>query len=297
MDRDIRWDDLKIAFLVADHGSLSRAGEAAEVNHSTVLRAVNRLEEALGIRLFIRHQRGYQLTDAGRLLETRMRPIAGDMQRLCNTLMTADSSPGGTLKISTVTDFSTFFAPMLFRFRQEYPQIRVQILATDDILSLAEGDVHVAIRIGNEPKEPDLIARPLSWVALRYYASREYADRYGLPQSLEELNQHLWVLPTGEKTRIPGVQQLIERVSAEQVAFQSNSFNDIEAAVKAGMGIGPMSSVNLDEGAHDMLKEVTLPLPEVNSRMWFVYHKDLRQSARVRALQAFLQRQITDVRL
>ncbi len=294
MDRDIRWDDLRVAFQVADQGSLSRAGEVLGINHSTVLRAVNRLENGLGIRLFIRHQRGYQLTDAGRLLEDRMRPIVGEVQRLCNTLATADSSPGGTLRISTVTDFSTFFAPLLYRFRQEYPQIRVQIVATDDVMSLSGGEVHAAIRIGNEPRETDLIARPLSVVALRYYASEDYARRYGLPVTLEEMNDHLWVLPTGDKSRIPSVRQLIDQVRPEQIAFQSNSFNDIEAAVRAGMGLGPMSSVNLrrNETDDERLTEVTLPLPQSGSQMWFVYHKDLRQSARVRALQEFLQRHI-----
>ena len=161
MDKSIRWDDLRIAYLVATYGSLSRAGEALGVNHSTVQRAVGRIEEALGARLFIRHQRGYQLTDSGRLLTERMRPIAAEVQRLCSTLSTVESAPSGTLRISTVTDFSPFFAPLLHDFRREYPQIRVQIVATDDILSLADGEVHASVRIGAEPSESDLVARQL----------------------------------------------------------------------------------------------------------------------------------------
>ena len=294
MDRDIRWDDLRIAFLVAEQGSLSRAGDVLGINHSTALRAVNRLEEALGARLFIRHQRGYQLTDAGRQMADRMRPVAAEVQRLCNTLSTAEASPRGTLRISTVTDFSPFFAPLLHEFRLEYPQILVQIVATDDILSLADGEVHVAIRIGAEPREPDLIARPLMPVGLSYFASQDYADQYGLPKSMADISQHLWVLPSGEKTRIPGVQELMAHIAPEKIAFQSNSFNDIEAAVKAGMGIGPMITVNrqAQKLADGELLEVRLPLQASPSQMWFVYHKDLRQSARVRALQEFLQRRI-----
>ena len=292
MDRDIRWDDLRIAFQVAHQGSLSRAGEALGINHSTALRAVNRLEAALGTRLFIRHQRGYQLTDSGRMLADRMRPVAAEVQRLCNTLSTVESAPTGTLRISTVTDFSSFFAPLLHDFRREYPQIRVQIFASDDILSLAEGEVHVSVRIGSEPREPDLIARRLMPVALHFYASREYIDQYGEPRSQADFKRHQWVLPTGDKTRIPAIQQLIEEIDPAQVAFQSNSFNDIESAVRAGMGIGPMSAVSLNNRNSDNLVRLELGLPHEPSQMWFVYHKDMRQSARVRALQDFLLKRI-----
>ncbi|MEC7548279.1 MAG: LysR family transcriptional regulator [Thalassolituus sp.] len=295
MEKNIRWDDLRVAYLVASHGSLSRAGEALGITHSTAQRSVGRLEKALGTRLFIRHQRGYQLTDNGRILAERMRPLAAEMQRLCNTLSTSEQTPSGTLRISTVSDFSPFFAPLLHEFRREYPQIRVQIVATDDVLSLAEGGVHAAVRIGAEPEEPDLVARKLLPVGLSFFASQEYADQFGLPQTMAEINHHQWVMPTGDKTKIPAIRQLIEQVSPEQVAFQSNSFNDIEAAVRAGMGIGPMSVMTLEPPASgkQALIEVNLKLVSEPSQMWLVYHKDMRQSARVRALQEFMLRRIS----
>jgi len=302
MDESIRWDDLKVALCVAREGSLSRAGEVLGINHSTALRAVGRLESALGTRLFIRHQRGYQLTDGGRLLAERLGPVAGEIQRLCGTLATVETAPAGTLRISTVTDFSPFFAPLLHAFRREYPQIRVQIVATDDVLSLADGEVHVSVRIGQQPEEPDLIARRLMPVDLNFYAAQSYVDQCGLPESEAEFAKHQWVLPTGDKTRIPAIQELIQLVAPEQVAFQSNSFSDIESAVRAGMGIGPLSIVNLgtqgalEGGLRSAEGLVRVPFLSTStpSQMWLVYHKDMRQSARVRALQGFLQRQLSD---
>ena len=291
MDNDIRWDDLRIAYQLTLSGSLSRAGEHLGINHSTVLRSVTRLEQTLGLPLFIRHQRGYQMTDAGRLLRDKMQPISGDMKRLCNSLGTLESDPSGTLRISTVTDFSPFFAPLLHSFRRAFPNIRVQIVATDDILPLSSGAVHVAIRIGAQPKEPDLVARQLGQVGLGFFCSDEYAREYGIPLTFQDINHHLWVLPTGEKTRIPGIQSVIEKVNQEQVVFQSNSFNDIEAAVRSGMGIGPLNTLTLS-GNRATLKEVDLGQDMSTSGMWFVYHKDMRRSARVRALQGFMQQHL-----
>lgn len=291
MDGDIRWDDLRIAYQLSVSGSLSRAGEQLGINHSTVLRSVTRLEQTLGLPLFIRHQRGYRMTDAGRMLRDKMQPISGDMKRLCNSLSTMESDPSGTLRISTVTDFSPFFAPLLHSFRQAYPQIRVQIVATDDILPLSAGEVHVAIRIGAQPKEPDLIARQLGNVGLGFFCSQEYWQAHGAPASLNDINRHLWVLPTGEKTRIAGIQSVVEKVAQEQVVFQSNSFNDIEAAVRSGMGIGPLNTLTLS-GKGGPLKEIDLGLDMSTSGMWFVYHKDMRRSARVKALQGFMQQHL-----
>lgn len=292
MDRDIRLDDLRIAYNVAREGSLSRAGETLGINHSTALRAINRLEASLGLRLFIRHQRGYQLTDSGRIMVEKMRPITGDIQRLLNTLSAVEAAPSGALRISTVTDFSPYFAPMLHAFRQEYPKVRVQIVATDDVLSLSDGDVHVAIRIGSEPQEPDLIARSLMDVSLNYYASEVYIKQHGMPKSLAEVNQHFWVFPTGEKTRIPMIEKMMTHIDPAQLAFQSNSFSDIESAVRAGMGIGPLSLVNRRIAGDVGLKKVDLNIEAEPSKMWFVYHKDMRQSVRLKALQGFLQRYI-----
>lgn len=288
MDSGYRWDDLRVAYQVAESGSLSRAGKQLGINHTTVLRAVNRLEQQLNLRLFIRHQRGYQLTDAGHLMLEKMRPIVADMQLLFNTLSSIESSPSGTLRISTVSDFSAFFAPLLHGFRQQYPQIRVQIVATDDVLSLASGDIHVAIRIGQEPREPDIIAKRLISVKLQYYAAQSYIDNYGVPRSLADVNRHLWVMPSGEKMRLAGIDQVFERLDFQQVAYQSNSFNDIESAIREGMGIGPLSMVRKPLGLEDGLQVVDFGLRTGSADMWFVYHKDLRQSTRIRALQDFL---------
>ena len=286
------WDDLHAAYQVARSGSLSRARQALGVNHSTVLRRINRLEEQLGLRLFLRHQRGYRLTDAGQLLLERMTPVAGDMQRLLASLSVLDNAPSGTLKISTVSDFSPFFAPLLHDFRELHPQIRVQVVATDARLSLSRGEAHVAVRMGPEPREPDLVARRLISFTQEYFAARAYVDSHGLPQSMASINEHFWVLPTGEKRRISGIRQLVEHIDPTRVVFQSNSFTDIHAAVMEGMGIGPLGPLQRFDSRGQALVKADFGLRAEASHMWFVYHRDMRGSARIKALQDFLVTQM-----
>ena len=292
---DFSWDDMYVAYRVAELGSLSRAGERLGMNHSTVLRRINQLEQRLGVRLFIRHQRGYRLTDEGSLMLNRMRPIVMDMQRLFSSLSVQEGSPAGTLRISTVSDFSLFFAPVLYAFREAFPNIRVQVVATDDVLSLAEGGVHVAIRMGAEPREPDLVARPLMPIRHDYFAARSYIERYGLPRTMADIHRHLWVLPSGEKQYIPGIHELIERLDPDQIVFQSNSFSDIHSAVIEGMGIGPIGGLQRFGNWAPALEQVEFGLSVPESHMWFVYHKDMRGSSRIRALQDFILQRVPEM--
>ncbi|MGB1090757.1 MAG: LysR family transcriptional regulator [Oceanobacter sp.] len=285
---NFHWDDLRVAWLVAETGSLTRAADQLGLNHSTVLRRVGRLEESLGAKLFIRHQRGYQLTDAGQLMLKSMRPIASDIQRLHNGLSVLEQEPSGTLRITTVSDFSQVFAPMLHAFRDRHSHIRVQVLATDDYVPLSSGDAHVAIRMGDQPKEPDLIARPIMPMKMEYFATDAYINRYGKPSSLAEINQHYWVIPSGKKQKLNGIRQLVEELDQNRIVFQSNSFSDIYSAIQEGMGIGPIDGLQRFVGSATPLRKISLGINGPDSIMWFVYHKDMRGSARIKALQDFM---------
>ncbi|WP_221793433.1 LysR family transcriptional regulator [Oceanobacter mangrovi] len=285
---EFSWDDLHIAYRVAEAGTLSAAAERLGLNHSTLLRRISRLEQQLGTRLFIRHQRGYQLTDAGQLMLERMQPVADEMVRLFNGLSTYESTPSGTLRISTVSDFSLFFAPLLHAFREAYPQIRVHVVATDERTSLASGDVHAAIRMGEQPTEPDLIARKLMPSPMDLFAAQSYVERYGLLRNMADVNRHFWVLPSGRKRQIPGIRELVDRIDPSRIVFESNSFTDIFSAVSEGMGVGPVGFLQRASSINQDLVQIDLGLPTPQAFMWFVYHKDMRGSSRIRALQNFM---------
>ena len=291
----MNWDDIRIAYTVAEVGSLSAAGQRLGLTHSTVLRRVNQLEQQLGQRLFIRHQRGYRLTEAGHLLLKRGKPLLADMQLLQNSLMMLGNSPAGTLRISTVADFSQPLAALIAGFRQQYPQIRVETVATDEHVSLSRGEVHAALRVGQQPSEPDLIARPLVQIGLGFYATDSYAERFGLPQSLADIGRHLWLLPTGEKRQISAIKTLYDKLDDEQIVFQSNSFSDLYYAVLQGIGIGPFESLHWSKLLNEGVQRVNFGLSFEPETVWLVYHKDMRDSVRIRALQEYLTRALPEI--
>jgi DNA-binding transcriptional LysR family regulator len=75
------WDDLRIFNAVVDSGSLRGASLQLSVNHSTVFRRLNRLEAAIGARLFDRLPEGYSLTQVGEELRTHAVRVREDVTR------------------------------------------------------------------------------------------------------------------------------------------------------------------------------------------------------------------------
>lgn len=291
--KGISWDDYKVAYQVALDGSLSQAGKTLEINHATVLRHVNRLEQALEVKLFIRHQRGYQLTDAGSVLMDELPDLIAHFVRLENKLHNVEGRISGELRITSLSSFSSQLTPALKAFRDEYPGIRIKLLSTDDIVPLESGAAHISLRAGPKPNGPDLIVKNLTKLATQYYVAQSYIDKFGMPQSSNELNDHYWALPTSDKYRIPFIRHIVDKIDKDKIIFQSSHFPDVNQAVIEGMGIGPVSVFQASQIKN--LVKVPIDLPQSQEAMWFVYHKDLKHSARVQCFYECLSEHLSDL--
>ncbi len=286
--QDLYWDDYRVAYQVAQSGSLNKAAKELMCNHATVLRHVNRLEQALNIKLFIRHQRGYRLTDAGAILVNEMPSIYTEFNRLESLLGSVEQDISGNLRITKLAEFSSLLNPALLQFRKSYPNLRIQLISSDEVIPLSSGAAHVSLRAGPQPQDPDLIARKITTLNMAYYAADSYVKANGVPQSAGDYNQHDWVMPSANKQHIPYIKKVLEHIDNERIVYQSNLFLDIQAAVTSGIGIGLISE--LDASQYTNLQKLTLK--EVGEHemgaLWYVYHRDLKNNAKVRALYQHL---------
>ncbi len=285
---NIQWDDYRFAYQVAQAGSLSKAAKQLQCNHATVLRHINRLEQELNVKLFIRHQRGYRLTDAGHIMVNEIPGIYGEFNRLQSLLDSVEQDISGNLRITTLVEYSSLLNPALMQFRADYPKLRIQLISTEEVIPLASGAAHVSLKVGPKPKDPDLIARKIMSINMAYYAADSYVSQYGLPLSSEEFNQHYWVMPSAEKQHIPRIKKVLQFIDIEQVVYQSNNFYDLQHAIAIGMGIGLMSVVDADNyrGLNKLEFEVVAGLKM--GTLWFVYHRDLKNNTKVKTLYKYL---------
>ncbi|MCL1127337.1 LysR family transcriptional regulator [Shewanella surugensis] len=282
----VNWDDFRIALQVAQSGTLTRAGSVLNMNHTTVLRRLNQLEAALSIKLFIRHQRGYQLTDAGKMMLTQLPEIGSQFNRLIDDLSSVDQNHHGHLRITTLNGYAPLLNQALEGFRGAYPKTCIQMIVTEKTIPIESGVTHIAIRVGPQPIGPDIIVKKLMNLNVDYYASNDYIEKYGLPRDPLEYNQHFWAMPSGIKQSITFVKDVLQHLKNEQIIYQSNLFTDLHSVVVKGIAIGSMTEYEAKQ--HKNLQALELDFKQEEEVLWFVYHKDLKHNPKINAFYQYL---------
>jgi DNA-binding transcriptional LysR family regulator len=196
------WDKLRIFHAVAEAGSFTHAGESLNLSQSAVSRQISALEESLNVSLFHRHARGLILTEQGELLYRTAHEVFAKLAMAEAQLSESKDRPKGQLKVTTTVALgSTWLTPRMGEFLDVYPDVTVDLLLDDRELDLSMREADVAIRMA-PPRQPELIQRHLMTVHLNIYAAPAYIKRYGLPKTVEELDNHK-VIVYGEATRPP----------------------------------------------------------------------------------------------
>ena len=280
------WDDIRVAFEVARRGTLSAAAEQLGVHHSTILRRINALEERLNTRLFHRTARGYRTTEAGQALLQVAGGINDQVDKLTGYLRGTDQQITGSLVITTVTGVIDIITPWLAEFRERYPQLHLELLLDQRKLRLDYGEAHIALRPGKKPTEPDYIAQGIWHLNHRLYASRSYVERYGLPESMDDLDGHQFI-STMPDSPAPFIRWMEQNIDNRQIVFRTTDINQHYLAIKLGIGIGPAVET-LAQHEPDLIP-LSDDFTRWGSNMWLVTHLLMHRTARVQAFCEFIK--------
>jgi len=175
---------------VAEERSFAAAARAMGVSVATVSRAVTRLEERLGGRLFNRTSRRVALTDFGYTLAERASKISAEAVEAEDFAREASSRPRGMVKLAAPQSFGVrWVAPRLPEFFRRYPDISVDLHLTDVHTDLIGDGYDAALRIA-VMEDSSLVARLIAPVRRFLVASPTYIARYGRPQHPHDLVTH-----------------------------------------------------------------------------------------------------------
>jgi len=281
------WDDLRVFLAIQRTGSLAAAATHLGINATTVGRRLAALEERAETRLFDRTPGGWVLTAAARDILPRAERMEAEALGVEREIAGADSRVAGVVRVTVTEMLATrFVAPHLARFAARHPDLTLDLVCTNAIINLARREADVALRLAR-PREPDVISRQLAAIDLALYASRVYLDTHGQPDDPERSLAGHVVLGFAATPPFRRENQWFDaRTAGARVAMRSDSVSSIYAATAAGLGIGLLPRAVAD---HDddlvRLPTQTAPAPRV---IWQTVHKDLRLSARVRAVTDFL---------
>ncbi len=172
--------------------SFTAAGQQLGISASAVSKAILRLEERVGVRLFHRSTRAINLTPEGVIFLERCRRILCEVEAAEAELLQTQSTPQGKLRISLPSLGAQFMAGLAI-FQQRYPDIALDIDCSDRLVDVIEEGFDAVIRTG-KPGDSRLMARPLGSYRRIIVGSPAYFKRNGKPQQPEELSQHACLL-------------------------------------------------------------------------------------------------------
>jgi len=273
----MNWDDLKILLALSRAGSTRKAAGLLGVSNTTVMRRLESLEAQVGGRLFDRTPDGFTATP----LADQLLPVAREVEE---TLIEAerqvsgkDSELSGRIKLSLPAVPLTHVAEAVAGFAIKYPSIELDITVSDDPVDLARREADIAVRGIPKHKRPpkDIVGIKLGRISLGYYvhrdllseASRGHRELTCIRASGRALS--LGDLPDPDSLGLKS-RHLIDGITPRTVA----------ATNKLGVAALPCFLA--------MQYPELMLLPGVPSahwgHTWLLHHKDLRQSARIRAL-------------
>ena len=180
------------AFLsVAEHRSFRRAAAELGVTPSAISQAVRALETRIGAALFIRTTRSVGLTEAGERFLSRAKPAFEELVAASEVARDLGQRPAGLLRLSVPRAVvPILLEPLIASFCQAYPEVEVEIAASEELVDLAAGGFDAGIRMG-QFIAPDMIAvrltKPLPLIIV---GSPAYLARRGRPECPADLRQH-----------------------------------------------------------------------------------------------------------
>jgi DNA-binding transcriptional LysR family regulator len=278
----MNWDDARVFLAVCRESTLRGAARVLGVDQATVGRRIAALEKSLSATLFLRTSEGYALTAVGEAALRSVEKMEHSALELERQIQGLDDRLTGLVRVSTTDSLAIdFLIPAIARLHEQHPEVRVQLDASTQILSLAKREADIAVR-NTRPDNPDLIARRIARWPVGLFASRDYVERHGMPEPGSAFEGHDLVVYQPYLQAHKDMTLVSEPLGRGRIVASLSSSLLVRRSIAAGIGLG---EIPLYMGERDGLvrlwPERTRPVPY---DIWLVTHADLRHTARVRVV-------------
>lgn len=181
---------MRIFTRIVELGSFSRAAERLQLPRATVSNAVKRLEQRLGVRLLLRTTRQVQVTSEGTLYYQRCVQLLGALEEADTLFSHQKLQPSGKVCIDMPHSLAReIVIPALDDFYRRYPDLTLALGANDTHVDLLRDGVDCVLRAW-ETEDDSLVARRIAMLPQLTCASPAYLAAFGVPQSIDRLQQH-----------------------------------------------------------------------------------------------------------
>ncbi|QRF62390.1 LysR family transcriptional regulator [Variovorax paradoxus] len=229
---EVDWQDVRVFLALGRYRSLSAAARALQVNHATIARRLQSLEDSMGEKLVERRPDGYVLTPAGEEALHAATDMEAAAQRLTRTGRNEDEDLRGVVRINAPPALGhAFLATQLARVTAIHPGLDVDLATDLQTVSLDRRKADIAVRIGR-PSDGDLIAKPVGKLVFGFYgdeAQCERVERQGLAPVFVSFDE--------PHSNMPEALWLAQHFPRSRIALRAENHILQATAAKAGAGL------------------------------------------------------------
>lgn len=274
-------DGIEAFLRVAERQSFRQAADDLGVSPSEVSQVVRALEARLGVALFMRTTRSVGLTEAGVRFLEHAQPAFEAMLAASDAAKGLAERPSGLLRLAMPRSVvPLLLEPILASFCAAYPEITIEIAASEELVDLAKDGFDAGVRMGQFIADDMVTIRLSPPFRLIFVATPSYLDRMGRPDSPDELRDHACIRIRRSSGALGDWRVVVDgrpielRVSGPMVA---NDFTTILGAAIAGVGLAqvpePIALAHIESGAlEEVLPEHAPKIPGV-----FLFFSERRQ--------------------
>ncbi len=257
-------DGLKAFVITAQTGSFTDAANRLGISNRLTSKYVAQLEDKIGARLLQRTTRQVGLTPQGEELLARAPALIAELDDLLSCVSEDAKGLTGSLRISAPVTFGEMYiSKMLSRFSESHPNLSVDLRLNDSHVDLASEGFDVAFRIGS-PDLNTLKVRKLGTITSVLVASEQYIERYGVPETPDDLPNHICIQDTNRREGNRWIFTKGDKVYSIHPSknFTVNNARIAKSWAQNGMGIALCPSFILNKYKDDEKGKLVRLLPD-----------------------------------
>ena len=265
MNFDLR--DLRAFIAVAELASFRAAAETIHLSQPALSRRIDKLEDALGVRLFDRDTRNVEPTAVGRDFARKARALLDNLDEMLLGVRDVAANRWGQVGLACVPSTVHYFLPTVLRqYHERFPRIRVRIIdeSANEVLSaVAHGEVEIGVGITGSD-EPTLEFEPLLTEAFVAACHRDHPLAHHRTVTWAELGRHdFMTVDKASGNRLVMDLALASKRDRPQACFETRHVSTLVAFVEAGLGVAAVPRLSMPRKGHPALVSVPIVEPEV----------------------------------
>ncbi|SFM01685.1 LysR family transcriptional regulator [Shimia aestuarii] len=284
---NLDWSLIQSFLAVAETGSLSGAARRLNASQPTLGRHIKTLEETLGIELFHRHARGFELTRLGHDIQNYARRMEEAMAALALTAAGGETRLAGDVRIATSVFMAHHAMPgIIADIRAQEPDIHIDLVPSDASENLLFREADIAVRM-YRPEQLDMVTKHLGDITLGMFATTGYLDRKGRPRAAEDLRLHDMVGYDANDDILREMRAMGIPAARDWFSVRCDNQSAYWELIRAGCGLGfCQRNIAL---ATPGLEEVRVDFPLPVLPVWLTAHESLRHTQRISRVWTLLE--------